>query len=135
LQRTAAVAAAAERRGVVPIDAVVARPSAARRTAALQSAMPTYVYVVINDDGSEGETFEVFQKMSDPALETHPETGEPVRRVPVAPHIAGEWSDSATKQKLSDKNLDRLGFTKYERAGGGHFEKKAGKGPNVIGAD
>lgn len=97
--------------------------------------MPTYVYVVIKDDGSEGETFEVVQKMSDDALTKHPETGEPVRRVPVAPHIAGEWSDGATKSKLSDKNLDRLGFTKYQRAGDGQFEKRAGSGPDTISAD
>jgi hypothetical protein len=97
--------------------------------------MPTYVYQVITDDGSEGEVFEVVQKMTDKPLTKHPETGAPVRRIPQAPIIPGEWSDHATKQKLSDKNLDRLGFTKYERAGGGHYEKKAGGGPNVISAD
>jgi hypothetical protein len=97
--------------------------------------MPTYVYQVINDDGSDGEIFEVVQKMSDPSLKKHPETGRPVRRVPQAPIIPGEWSDHGTRQKLSDKNLDRLGFTKYERAGDGHYEKKAGGGPNVISAD
>ena len=94
--------------------------------------MPTYVYQVINADGSEGETFEVVQKMADPPLTKHPETGKPVRRVIQAPMIAGEHSE---KQKLSNKNLDRLGFTKYERAGDGKYEKKAGKGPNVISAD
>lgn len=94
--------------------------------------MPTYVYQVITDDDSEGEIFEVVQRMSEPALTKHPETGEPVRRIPAAPIIPGNWSDHATKQKLSNQNLDRLGFTKYERAGDGKFEKKAGKGPDVI---
>jgi hypothetical protein len=97
--------------------------------------MPTYVYQIINPDGSEGETFEVIQRMSEPALTKHPQTGKPVRRVIQAPIIPGNWSDHGTKQKLSDKNLDRLGFTKYQRAGDGKFEKKAGKGPNVISAD
>jgi hypothetical protein len=97
--------------------------------------MPTYVYQVITEDGSEGEVFEVVQKMSDKPLTRHPETGQPVRRIPAAPTIPGNWSDHATKQKLSDKNLDRIGFTKYERAGGGHYEKKAGQGPDVISAD
>ena len=97
--------------------------------------MPTYVYQVITDDDSEGEVFEVFQKMSDPPLKTHPETGAPVRRIPAAPYVAGAWSDHATKQKLSDKNLDRLGFTKYQNVGGGHFEKRAGSGPDQISAD
>lgn len=97
--------------------------------------MPTYVYQVINADGSEGETFEVFQKMTDAPLTKHPESGAKVQRVIQAPNIAGNWSDAATKSKLSDKNLDRLGFTKYQRAGDGKFEKRAGKGPNVISAD
>lgn len=97
--------------------------------------MPTYVYQIINEDDSEGETFEVFQKMSDIPLTKHPETGQPVRRIIQPPIIPGKWSDQATKSTLSDKNLDRLGFTKYQRAGDGKFEKKAGKGPNVISAD
>ena len=41
--------------------------------------MPTYEYAVIKSDGTLGETFEVFQSMSDPHLEKHPETGEPVK--------------------------------------------------------
>ena len=97
--------------------------------------MPTYVYQVISEDGSDGEIFEVVQPMSEAPLKKHPETGEPVQRIPQAPYLPGEGSDHATKQKLSDKNLDRLGFTKYEKAGGGRYEKKAGSGPNVISAD
>jgi len=97
--------------------------------------MPTYVYEVINEDGSPGETFEVFQKMSDPPLAKHPESGKPVRKIIQAPYIPGTHSDITTRQKLSNKNLDRLGFTKYERAGDGHYEKKSGQGPNVISAD
>ncbi len=97
--------------------------------------MPTYVYQVINEDGSDGETFEVIQKMTEPALTEHPESGLPVRRVIQPPIIPGEWSDHGTKQKLSNDNLDRLGFTKYERAGDGHYEKKAGKGPRTIKGD
>lgn len=97
--------------------------------------MPTYIYQVINPDGSDGETFEVFQKMSDAPLTHQPESGKPVRRVIQAPHIAGQYSDSAAKKTLSDKNLDRIGFTKYQRSGDGTFEKRAGKGPDTISAD
>ncbi len=97
--------------------------------------MPTYVYQVIEDDGSEGETFEVVQKMTDPPLERHPETGKPVRRLIQAPNIAGKWSEAGTKQALSDKNLDRLGFTKYKRTGKGQYEKRAGHGPPTIDAN
>src|SRR5437764_339553 len=97
--------------------------------------MPTYVYQTTNEDGSDGEVFELFQKMAEPALTAHPQNGKPVRRLIQPPIIPGNWSDHASKQKLSDKNLDRMGFTKYQRAGDGKFEKKAGKGPNVISAD
>jgi predicted nucleic acid-binding Zn ribbon protein len=97
--------------------------------------MPTYIYQIINPDGSDGETFEVVQKMSDEPLSKHPESGRPVRRVIQAPHIAGRWSDAAAKKTLSDKNLDRMGFTKYQRSGDGTFEKRAGRGPDAISAD
>ena len=93
--------------------------------------MPTYVYQY-SDDDSDGETFEVFQKMSDEALTAHPESGRPVRRVPMAPNIGGSWSEAGTRNKLSDANLDRLGFTKYQNAGDGKFEKRAGQGPDVL---
>lgn len=92
--------------------------------------MPTYVYAVINEDGSDGEMFEVVQRMTEDALTKHPETGRPVRRIVQPPAI------NTAGSMLSNKNLDRLGFTKYERAGDGKFEKKAGgEGPNVISAD
>ncbi|MHC5028418.1 MAG: FmdB family zinc ribbon protein [Planctomycetota bacterium] len=97
--------------------------------------MPTYVYQVITDDGSEGEIFEVVQRMSEPSLTEHPESGKPVQRIPIAPNIGGDWSDAGTKTKLSDKNLDRLGFTKYQRAGDGKYEKTAGSGPDMISGD
>jgi predicted nucleic acid-binding Zn ribbon protein len=97
--------------------------------------MPTYVYQVVTDNDTEGEIFEVVQPMSEPPLKKHPETGEPVVRIPCLPNIAGKWSDMKTKSSLSNKNLDRLGFTKYERAGDGNYEKKAGGGPDVISAD
>jgi hypothetical protein len=98
--------------------------------------MPVYVYEVILDDGSSGPQFEILQKMSDPPLTLHPETGQPVRRVIQAPHIGGRWSDSAMHRSVSDdKKLDKLGFTKYVKAGDGHYEKRAGKGPDVISRD
>jgi hypothetical protein len=95
--------------------------------------MPTYVYEVIDKDGNgTGDFFECVQSMKEAALTAHPETGEPVRRVPQAPMIAGKWSDTKAKGQLSNKNLDRMGFTKYERKGDGYYEKTAGKGPDTI---
>ncbi len=93
--------------------------------------MPTYVYCVVHPDGSDGEPFEVFQSMSDPALTKHPESGLPVRRMPVV----SQMQMGSDTSRLSNKNLDRLGFTKYERAGDGTYEKKAGKGPRTIQRD
>lgn len=44
--------------------------------------MPLYVYEILDADGfPTGETFEEFQKMSDDALEQHPITGAPVRKL------------------------------------------------------
>ena len=40
--------------------------------------MPTYVYETIS---TTPERFEIRQGFTDPVLTTHPETGEPVRRV------------------------------------------------------
>lgn len=92
--------------------------------------MPTYVYQVITDGPDEGEIFEVVQPMSDEPLTHHPETGEPVQRVPQAPHIGGDHSEVSEKRKLSDSNLDRLGFTKYVKSDAG-YDKVAGKGPDL----
>lgn len=91
--------------------------------------MPTYVYQVVRPDG-RGEVFEVIQRMTEPPLAKHPETGEPVQRIPQAPMIGGDHSTAADKRKLSDKNLDRLGFTKYVKSGNG-YDKVAGSGPDL----
>lgn len=98
--------------------------------------MPVYVYEVITEDGSDGEQFEIFQNMADTPLTKHPESGKPVRRVFLAPAVGGKWSDSAMgKSVADDKKLDKLGFTKYVKAGDGFYEKRAGKGPDVISKD
>ncbi|MEQ8785913.1 MAG: FmdB family transcriptional regulator [Pirellulaceae bacterium] len=98
--------------------------------------MPIYVYEVITDDGSDGEQFEIFQNMADDSLTEHPETGQPIRRVLLAPNIGGRWSDASMKKSVGDdKKLERLGFTKYVKSGDGTYEKTVGKGPNMINRD
>ncbi len=99
--------------------------------------MPIYVYEILDKDGKPtGESFEIHQLMKDKALSKQPETGKPCRRAIVAPNIAGKWSDLKGKSALSNKNLERLGFTKYERKGKGYMERVAGKeGPKSISAD
>ncbi len=94
--------------------------------------MPIYTYQVIHDDGSEGEVFEHAHAMSDPPLEFHPDTGEKVVRVFHAAHIAGSSHERIQKQRLDEKNLSRLGFTKYVRNGKGNYEKRTGKGPDHL---
>ena len=37
--------------------------------------------------------------------------------------------------EVVQQESDRLGFTKYEKAGDGHYEKRAGKGPDTLSAD
>ena len=64
--------------------------------------MPLYVYEVVLPDGSGGEQFEVLQSMSEAALTTRPETGEPVRRVFGAPNAPRAWTDAHAKAKTSD---------------------------------
>lgn len=94
--------------------------------------MPAYSYQVVHADGTEGEVFEHMHRMDDDPLTEHPETGEKVVRVFRAPHIGGPSHERAQKKQMDDKNLDRLGFTKYVRNGRGHYEKRAGKGPDNI---
>lgn len=99
--------------------------------------MPTYVYEILDKKGQPtGESFEIHQSMKDDALTKHPESGKPCRRAIVAPNIAGKWSDIKGKASLSNKNLERMGFTKYERKGKGYMERVAGSaGPKSISAD
>jgi predicted nucleic acid-binding Zn ribbon protein len=97
--------------------------------------MPTYVYAYLDQTGEPtDETVEIVQSIKDDALTEH--EGRPVARVPQAPNIAGKWSDMKAKSQLSTENLERLGFTKYEKKGDGYMERTAGKmGPKSISSD
>jgi predicted nucleic acid-binding Zn ribbon protein len=95
--------------------------------------MPIYQYEFVLEDGEGGEQFEIFQKMADPPLTTHPETGAPIRRVYTAPAVGGKWSEQAMGQAAKDdRKLERLGFTKYVKSDDGKYEKVVGKGPDLI---
>jgi hypothetical protein len=97
--------------------------------------LPTYVYEVLDKKGEPtGESFEIIQSIKDEPLTRHPETNKPVRRAIVAPTLG--LAMSKAKNSLSNKNLERLGFTKYERKGKGYMERTAGKqGPKSIASD
>lgn len=96
--------------------------------------MPVYVYEIIRP-GNEGKPalFEVTQSMRDPALTTHPETGEPVRRVFMPPHLTTKHGERGAKAKLEAGNLEKHGFTRYEKDTSGTYHRTAGKeGPSTI---
>lgn len=93
--------------------------------------MPLYEYVVVNADGSHGEVFEVLQRIGEPPLTKHPDSGLPVERLISAasvPRPAG----GPIKGDISDRNLEKLGFTKYQKTQTGKYEKVLGDGPNLI---
>ncbi len=56
--------------------------------------MTTYVYETLPANGEKPRRFEVLQRMSDEPLRTHPDTGEPVRRV-----ISGGYGLMGVAQK------------------------------------
>lgn len=101
--------------------------------------MPTYVYQEILPDGSDGEAFEYIQRMADEPLKTHPKTGNPVRKVFHAPNVSSKYTEGATKSKLSDENVEKNGFTRYEKDKlTGRYNKTAGKdkrAPDVVDAN
>ncbi len=93
--------------------------------------MPIYEYEHDDDhDGSCELRFEVMQAMSATPLTECPECGGPCHRV---------FSSFATikneQAMMRPKNLERLGFTQFKRAGDGYYEKTCGEGPRVIRGD
>ena len=96
--------------------------------------MPIYVYEIVNPDGSGGDRFEIQQSMKDEALTEHPETGAVVRRVMLPPNLATRYTPGQTKDRLDNKNVEKAGFTKYEKdKSTGKYHRVAGKaGPEVI---
>jgi len=91
--------------------------------------MPIYEYAAAGEAccAKCRTPFEVFQAMSAPPLERCPECGAEVAKLLSASAVHG----GATRI-LSNRNIAEKGFTKYQRAGDGVYEKVAGKGPNVI---
>jgi putative FmdB family regulatory protein len=92
------------------------------------TVMPTYVYEAADDRGCRycHTGFERRQKIADEPLAVCPECGDPVRRVITAPSLMRSGAD------LSDRNVEKHGFTRYEKVEKGVYEKTAGRGPGVI---
>lgn len=62
--------------------------------------MPTYVYEVVTEDAQPGERFELVQRMVDPPLSKHPETGQPVRRVFLPRGFSQRYRRIASERQL-----------------------------------
>jgi hypothetical protein len=101
--------------------------------------MPTYVYQEVLPDGSEGEIFEIVQRMADTPLKAHPKTGNHVKKVYHSPNLSSKYTEGATKSKLSNENVEKHGFTRYEKDKvTGRYNKTAGKdkrAPDVVDAN
>lgn len=93
--------------------------------------MPIYVYRIVNADGSDGDTFEIEQAASDPALAVHPLTRQPVRRVFLPPNLGIKYPEGEIRRKVTDKGyLESRGFTRYEKDKiTGTYHKTAGTDP------
>ena len=76
--------------------------------------------------------------MSEETLKTHPKTGNPIRKVFHAPNVVSKYTEGATKSRLSDQNIEKHGFTRYEKDKvTGRYHKTAGKdkrAPDVVDA-
>lgn len=95
--------------------------------------MPIYTYALINEDGSEGDRFEIEQSTTDRPLAMHPISKKPVRRIFSAPTLTIQYSAAEIKRKTGDKSyLESQGFARYERdSGTGLYHKTAGADPNA----
>jgi putative FmdB family regulatory protein len=91
--------------------------------------MPIYEYRPVNTSVCTycANGFDQIQKLSEPSLLVCPKCNQPVRRQISAPNL-GKSNSSI----LDRSNLEKHGFTRYEKAEKGVYEKTAGTGPNVI---
>jgi putative FmdB family regulatory protein len=93
--------------------------------------MPIYEYEP--DDGNCdkcGGRFEMLQGIHDAPLTVCPQCGKPCHRV-----FSAFSTITDETNRLSQKNLERHGFTRYERTGDGTYEKTCGKGPKTLGGE
>jgi putative FmdB family regulatory protein len=93
--------------------------------------MPIYEYIAEEHGCAHcAPGFDHLQKLSDAELNACPRCGVAVRRKISAPNtIVGN------SHLTSEGHAARHGFTQYRRAGGGVYEKTAGKGPDFISGD
>jgi hypothetical protein len=93
--------------------------------------MPLYIYEEVRPDGAAGAIYEFLQGIHDAAFTRHPETGVAIRRKVTAAWTPKPFGKHDKKEQLSDKSLEKLGFTKYVKGRNG-YEKTAGEGPELM---
>lgn len=78
--------------------------------------MPIYLYRVLKPGVCEDKcpTIEYEHSWRE-APSVDPKLGYPIKRIYTAPNLSKGYSEGHTKQLLSDKNIERHGFTKYVR--------------------
>lgn len=81
--------------------------------------MPTYVYETVPTDGSAPTRFELQQKLADPPLTVHPETGVPVERIITAANLGGFAGAAAAPCGAPMMGCDGLGGCGMGGCGGG----------------
>ncbi len=93
--------------------------------------MPIYEYTAVDGHCEHcSGRFELLRRISDPELDTCPKCGQAVRQV-----ISTASVVSGSAHRSSESHIEKHGFTQYKRAGGGVYEKTAGKGPDFISGD
>ena len=80
--------------------------------------MPTYVYKNLKT----GETFELTQRISEPALTVHPESGEPVKRLVQPVGIAFKGSGFYVTDSRKSESKGKSGASESKAEGGGKSE-------------
>lgn len=77
--------------------------------------MPIYRYITIEDDGSEGEEFEVEQSINSAPLSRHPENDKVVKRIYDKLNINIEYTAGKEKSLSDISRIKRAGFTVLEK--------------------
>ncbi len=78
--------------------------------------------------------FDVMQKLADPVLKHCSYCGSEVKKIITASHV-NTGTTGSPNSTLSEKNIEKNGFTQYRKVGQGQYEKTAGKGPDQFSAD
>lgn len=90
--------------------------------------MPIYEYQATKEPSCSHcrNGFDLLQKLTDPPLAYCPECKQAIRRLISAPNL------TKPDVSLERGNLEKHGFTRYQKAEKGVYEKTAGVGPDLL---